>query len=84
MSQPVACGATGAVVHKDGQLAIVEDAVLRERQIDALLRQAKRETAERCLAIAMETVSTPEGFRSRYASEIAHAIMRELLDWGGL
>lgn len=38
-----------------------------------------REVAERCVVIATTGETTPDGWRERVGSEIAHLIMRELL-----
>jgi hypothetical protein len=47
-------------------------------------RRLARETAERCLVIAAEPVTTPDGSREKCGSEIAHQIMREELHQGGM
>ena len=67
----------------------IEEAVSSERErllsaCDAAVLATKQDTAERCLAIISEQITTPDGFRFPFPEEAAHKIMRELLGWGGM
>jgi len=48
-----------------------------------LIKEIRKSVAKRCLKIASEMVNTDPP-RHRTWEEICHAIMRELLGWGGL
>jgi hypothetical protein len=57
---------------------------LFEAIIVATWNMAEKRTAERCIEIVMETLSTPDGERYRDRSEVVHAILREHLSMGGV
>jgi hypothetical protein len=46
--------------------------------------RVRKDIAQQCLVIATSQIPTPNGWRPRFAEEIAHAIMREFLGWSGM
>ena len=53
------------------------DAQALIQYLEALVLQAQRKTAERCVVIASTGETTPDGWRERFGSEIVHLIDRE-------